>query len=143
MSLVISLFIMIALAVLFGWLATRAWRARRAIIRWPGVVVSGLLAVLCALVAGVALVGFYRLNAPPARPIPSLQVDPAPEQLARGERLAYLCVGCHSSSETSLDGGTENFASVAGTIYASNLTPGGSLKKWSEGESTGPSARSG
>jgi mono/diheme cytochrome c family protein len=135
MSLIISLIIVIALTAFFGWLAVRAWRARRAIIKWPGVVVSGLLAVLGAFVAGVALFGLYRLNVPPGRPIPNLQVDPAPEQLARGERLAYLCVGCHSSSgKLPLDGGTENFAEALGTIYASNLTPGGSLKDWSEGQ---------
>jgi hypothetical protein len=135
MTLIISLIIVIALAVFFGWLAIRAWRARRAIIKWPGVVIAGLLAMLGALVAGVALFGFYRLNMPPARPIPSLQVDPSPEQLARGERLAYLCVGCHSSSgKLPLDGGTENFAPGLGVIYAPNLTPGGSLQEWSDGE---------
>jgi cytochrome c553 len=135
MSLIISLIIVIVLTAFFGWLATRAWRAQRAIVRWPGVVGAGLLATLGAFVAGVALFGFYRLNVPPARPLPSLQVDPSPEQLARGERLAYLCVGCHSSSgRLPLDGGTENFAEALGTIYASNLTPGGSLKGWSDGE---------
>ena len=68
MSLIISLIIVIALTVFFGWLATRAWRAQRAIVKWPGVVVAGLLATLGALVAGVALFGFYRLIARATRP---------------------------------------------------------------------------
>jgi hypothetical protein len=33
-----------------------------------------------------------------------------------------------------MDGGTENFAEALGTLYAPNLTPGGSLKDWTEGE---------
>jgi hypothetical protein len=33
MSLVINIVVVIALALLFGWLTTRAWRARRALVR--------------------------------------------------------------------------------------------------------------
>jgi hypothetical protein len=72
MSLTMSLFLVIILTLFFGWLVTRAWRAQRAVIKWPGVVVAGLLAVLGALVAGVTLFGLYKLNTPPApRPQPS------------------------------------------------------------------------
>jgi mono/diheme cytochrome c family protein len=135
MSLVISLIIVIALAVFFGWLAIRAWRTRRAIVKWPGVVVAGLLAVLCAVVSGVALFGLYKLYLPSANPAPAIQIAGSPEQLARGERLAYLCVSCHSSSgNLPLDGGAESFAPGLGVVYAPNLTPAGSLKEWSEGE---------
>jgi len=135
MSLIISLIIVIVLTAFFGWLATRAWRAQRALVRWPGVVVAGLLTALCAGISGVALLGLYRLYLPTVSPAPAIQIAGSPEQLARGERLAYLCARCHSSGgKPPLDGGSENFAPPLGVIYAPNLTPGGSLKAWSDGE---------
>jgi cytochrome c553 len=97
--------------------------------------VCGLLGALCALAGGMAVLGLYRLNTPQTRTAPSIQVARTPEQLARGERLAYLCVACHSSTGAlPLDGGTENFLAGLGTLYAPNVTPDGPLKDWSDGE---------
>jgi cytochrome c553 len=135
MSLIISIALVLGLALLFGWLAFHAARARRALLKWSGILVAGLLAAVCALVGVVALLGVYRLNMPGAAPVASLQVARSPEQLARGERLAYLCVNCHSSSgQLPLDGGAENFVAGIGTLVAPNLTPAGPLKSWTDGE---------
>ena len=98
-------------------------------------IVSGLLAALCAFVAVVALLGVYKLEAPRSNPLANIQVARSPERLARGERLAHLCASCHSSSgQLPLDGGTENFVEGLGTIVAPNLTSGGPLKDWTDGE---------
>jgi mono/diheme cytochrome c family protein len=135
MSLIISIALVIALALLFGWLALRAWRTRRALVKWPGTIVSGLLATLCTLVGVVALLGVYKLEAPRANPLADIKAAGSPERLARGERLAHLCASCHSSSgQLPLDGGTENFVEGLGTIVAPNLTPSGPLRGWSDAE---------
>jgi mono/diheme cytochrome c family protein len=135
MRLALSIAFVIALALLFGWLAVRAWRSPRALVRWLGMIVSGPLAAFCAFVAVVALLGVYKLEAPRPNPLANLQIARSPERLARGERLAHLCASCHSSSgQLPLDGGTENFVEGLGTIVAPNLTPSGPLKAWTDGE---------
>lgn len=135
MTLPISIAIVIILALLFGWLATRAWRARRALVKWSGTIVAGLLAALCTLVVALALAGLYRINRPPSAPAPAVQIEVSPEQLARGENLAQLCIGCHSTTgDLPLDGSDENFGAEFGTLYAPNLTPGGRLANWTDGE---------
>lgn len=135
MSLALSIILVIALALLFGWLTVRVWRACRAWVRWPGVIVSGLLTVLCTLISVVALPGIYKLEARRAIALADIKVARSPERLARGERLAYLCASCHpNTGRLPLDGGTENFVEALGTLVAPNLTPGGPLKDWSDGE---------
>jgi mono/diheme cytochrome c family protein len=132
---VISIALVIALALLFGWLAVRARHARRNLVKWLGMIVSGLLAALCALVGIMALLGVYKLEAPRSNPLANIQVARSPERLARGERLAHLCASCHSSSgQLPLAGGTENFVEGLGTLVAPNLTPGGPLRDWTDGE---------
>src|SRR5262245_2465299 len=135
MSLKISIALLIALALLFGWLAVRAWCAPRALVKWLRLIVSGLLAALCAFAAVVALLGVYKLEAPRPNPLANIQIARSPERLARGERLAHLCASCHSSSrQLPLVGGTEHFVEGLGTIVAPNLTPGGPLKDWTDSE---------
>jgi cytochrome c553 len=135
MSLIVSIALVIALALLFGWLAVRANRASSALVRWLGMIVSGLLAALCAFVGVVALLGIYKLEVPRPNPLANIQIARSPERLARGERLAYLCASCHScSGKLPLDGGTENFVEGLGTLVAPNLTPSGPLKDLTDGE---------
>ena len=43
---ILSLLVLVLLVVLFAWLAVRAWRARRAIVKWPGVILAGLLTLV-------------------------------------------------------------------------------------------------
>jgi hypothetical protein len=57
----------VAFSVLFGWLAFRAWRAKNAIVKWGGVIVSGLLALVVALAAVVSLIGLVKYY-PPHKP---------------------------------------------------------------------------
>ena len=124
--------------VLTVWLATRARRARNAIVKWAGIGLSSLLALVFGLAALLALVGYYRINFPPGRPpVPDARVTATPERLARGERFAALCAGCHSPDGRLPLVGQDFLAEggpPVGTLYAPNLTPAGEIRDWSDGE---------
>jgi cytochrome c553 len=128
--------ILVILLLLFGFLTWRSWRAQNRLVRWGGAIICGLLTLLVALVAGAALNGFVQLNKTYSNPVADVKVAGTPEQLARGAKLANTCVGCHSSNgQLPLTG--QNFGEGGpplGTLYATNLTPGGELKDWSDGE---------
>lgn len=131
--------IMVAIVVLFGWLARRAWRARNAIVKWGGLVLSGLLTLVLAVVSAVTLIGLVKLYAPRNAPIPDLKVAGTPEQIERGEHIANaFCVDCHSlNRQLPLIGGRDlgtEFPLPLGSFVPSNLTPAGELKDWSDGE---------
>lgn len=134
----VGVIVLVALVALFSWLAKRAWGSKRKILKWVGLVLAGLLTLIFALALVVALIGFSKLNASQNNPAANVKVASTPDQLARGEKLAAGCTGCHSSAHhPPLDGGTENFLAGGpplGAVYGSNLTPGGDLKDWSDGE---------
>lgn len=128
--------VLIVLIVLFGWLASRAWRSKRRILKWVGVVVAGLLTLVLTLALVVALIGFYQLNAAHNNPVANVKVAGTPAQIARGERFAQLCAGCHATTEKPPLVGGPNFGADSpplGTLYPPNLTPT-HLKDWSDGE---------
>ena len=135
---ILSLLVLVLLVVLFAWLAARAWRARRAIVKWPGVILAGLLTLVFAAVTVVAVLGFVKLEARHANPVADLKVAGTAEQIARGGQLAWGCADCHSPvQELPLGGSTENMISGGpplGVLWAPNLTPGGPLKDWTDGE---------
>ena len=134
---VVILLLVILLAVFFVWLATRANHARSAFMRWVGMILSGLLALLFAAVAILAGIGLYRLNVPMYHYTTSdLKIEASPEQIAQGGKKAVLCADCHSSNRKDLDGSPDNFLSDSpmGILYAPNLTPGGDLRNWSDGD---------
>lgn len=128
--------ILVLLLILFGFLTWRAWRANNKILKYAGGIVSGLLTLVVAVVTGAALYGFAQLNKTYTNPVADIKVASTPDQVARGQKLAYACVGCHSSNgQFPLAG--QNFGEGGpplGTLYATNLTPGGELKDWTDGE---------
>lgn len=130
--------VLVVLIVLFAWLTTRAWASKRKVLKWAGLILAGLPTLVLALGLVVVLSGFYRLNASQGNPIANIKVDGTPDQLARGGKLVAGCAGCHSSTHRPpLDGGAENFFAGGpplGAIYAPNLTAGGDLKDWSDGQ---------
>ncbi len=135
MEQIVGTAIVIALAIALGLLAAHFWRAKNVLVRFLGGIVTSALTVLLALVGIVALLGIYRLNAPVGNPAPNLQASATPAQLARAERGARGCAGCHSTKgDLPLDGGATNMLGGLGTLYAPNLTPGGPLKDWTDGE---------
>ena len=134
---ILGVTVLLALATLGAWLAIRARRAQNRGLKWVGLVLSSLLALACTVVIGVALVGFYRITFPSHRPpVTDLKVAGTPDQVGRGARFSVLCPLCHSpTGKAPLVG--QNFASggpPVGTLYASNLTPAGEIKDWSDGE---------
>ena len=78
---ILSLLVFVLLAALFAWLATRAWRAKRAFVKWPGVILAGLLTLVFAAVTVVAVLGLVKLEARHANPVADLMVAGTPEQI--------------------------------------------------------------
>lgn len=138
----LNILVLLALAlavVFFGWLVTRAWKSRRWFIKWPGSVLGGLLALALALVSAVGAMGFIKMYSPSGQPAPQIQVDRTPERIQRGEHIAdVFCVECHSpTGEKPMVGGRDvstDFPIPVGQMISGNLTPGGPLKDWTDGE---------
>ncbi|HEX7587945.1 MAG TPA: hypothetical protein VF478_06480, partial [Anaerolineae bacterium] len=107
---IVGLLVLLVLVVLFGWLAKRAWGSKHKVLKWPALVLSGLLTLAFVLVFVVALMGTLKLNAPAGNPVASVKVTGTPEQLARGQKIAGVCAGCHSTTgKLPLDGGKDDF----------------------------------
>jgi cytochrome c553 len=133
-----GVFILIVLIALFGFLTTRAWKLKNAFLKWGGVVVCGLLTLIPAALLVFGLIGFAKLNEPHANPVADIKVAKTSAQIARGEQLAQICVSCHTPNNQLPLSGT-NFAvkfdmPPMGTLYAPNLTPGGDIDGWTDGE---------
>jgi mono/diheme cytochrome c family protein len=113
---------------------------------WFSKLLGGLLAgAVMLLFAGlfvVGLIGLWQLESPRNQAAPDITVEATPERIARGGQVAASCVPCHSfDGGAILNGGTTNLAPVVsgfltGVVYAPNLTPGGELRRWSDGEVT-------
>lgn len=137
---IVGLVVLAALAVLFGYLAKRAWGSKHKVLKWPGLVLAGLLTLLFVLVFVVALLGTIKLYAPASNPVADIKVAGTPDQIALGARYAGLCAGCHSTTgKVPLDGSKQDFlagpgAPPVGSLFAPNLTPAGEVKNWSDGE---------
>jgi mono/diheme cytochrome c family protein len=74
-------------------------------------------------------------------PVANVTVERTPEQIARGAYLVTAipgCVGCHSSNPAAeqpvLDGRLDDELAALATLYVPNLTPGGRLREWTDGE---------
>jgi cytochrome c553 len=137
---IVGLLILIALVVLFAWLTQRAWGSKHKILKWPALILMGLLTLVFALVTMVGAMGTFKLYAPASNPVANIKVAGTPEQIARGAKFAGLCAGCHSTAaKPPLDGSKDDFLSgpdapPVGSLYAPNLTPAGEIKDWSDGE---------
>src|SRR5258708_2151231 len=123
----VGVLVLVVIVAFFGFLVTRAWKAKNAFLKWGGVVIGGLLTLIPTLLLVLVLVGFYKLNQGHSNPVMDIKVAGTPEQIARGERLAHICSGCHSPND-SLPLVGNNFLAgnglpPIGTLYAPNLTP--------------------
>jgi cytochrome c553 len=130
--------ILVVLIALFGFLTTRAWRLRNAILKWGSVVITGLVTLILTALLVLGLIGFYKLNERHDNPVANIQVAGTPAQIARGQQLAHLCVKCHTSNGQLPLSGVNFLAKFAGPplgrLYAPNLTPGGNIDDWTDGE---------
>jgi mono/diheme cytochrome c family protein len=130
--------LLVVVIIILGFLTTRAWKSKRRWLQWVGSSLSGLLTLIAAALLILALIGFNKLNERFDNPVEEVQVAGTPEQIARGERLAHICVSCHTpGNQLPLSG--SNFAAKfdfppLGTLYAPNLTPSGNIAHWTDGE---------
>ncbi len=124
---------------LFGFLTTRAWKKlKNAFLKWGGVVVCGLLTLIPIVLLVFGLIGFAKLNDQHANPVTDIKVAKTSAQIARGEQLAHICVNCHTTNNQLPLSGTDFAVKFGmppmGTLYAPNLTPGGDIDGWTDGE---------
>lgn len=136
---VLTMVVLLALFALFLMLAIRSWRSHRPLARYLGGVLTSLLSLALLVVTAVVSFGFYKMNfAPHSYKTADIKAQASPEAIARAQKVASLCADCHSSSGAlPLDGSKDNFIAGGppmGVIYAPNLTPGGPLKDWTDGE---------
>ena len=134
----------LAAAVFFAYafftLFVRAARSPNWLAKLLGGLVAGAATILFAGLFVVGLIGMWRLEAPRAAAAPAIKAQSSPELVARGKQVAQSCIPCHSfDGGPALNGGANNLAPViyglsTGVVYAPNLTPGGALKGWSDGE---------
>lgn len=144
---ILILLVLLALTIGAGWLTWKAVRAKRLWVKIAGGLGAGLLTLILAAVTFAGGKGVAMLYFPGAPTAPDLTVAGAPEQIARGEYLVNIaCLGCHSvpgadgkpSREQPLSGGynlsaSEGFGFI-GDMITENLTPGGKLAGYSDGE---------
>jgi cytochrome c553 len=133
-----GVFILIVLVALFGFLTTRAKLLRNVILKWVGMILSGLLTLILMTLLTLGLIGFYKLNERHNNPIANIQVTGTSAQIARGKQLANICVNCHTSSNQLPLSGVNFLAKFPapplGTFYAPNLTPARNIQGWTDGE---------
>jgi mono/diheme cytochrome c family protein len=133
---VICVVVLIATTGILVRMTIWALRARVALLKWAGAGFGVLLTLIFGATTSIMTTGLYRLNARSA-PVPDLKVSGTPEQIQRGQAIAdSFCAACHSKSGT-LTGGVDMGKKLPipiGSFVSSNLTPAGSLKRWSDGE---------
>ncbi len=134
----LGLAMLIFLAYVFFTLFLRAIRSKQLAVKIVGGFFSGLLTLAVVAAIGGAFYGLWQTNVPRARPAVALKVVATPELVSRGQTLAQSCVPCHSADGGPyLNGGATNLAAgwgPYGAIYGRNLTPGGPVQAWTDGE---------
>lgn len=135
---IVGVLVLVGLIALFGFLTVRAWKLNNAVLRWGGVIIAGLLTVIPTVVLILGLVGSVQLNRRFDNPVADIKVAGTTAQIARGERLAHTCASCHGPDGklplAGIDFGARFSLPPIGTLYAPNLTPGGNIDGWSDGE---------
>ena len=134
---VLALLLLAIAAIVAAALTLRVRSVSNRLVRQLGPLVFALGALGCVAALAIALFGYYKLEARQDHAVASVKVAGSMEQIARGMKLANLCITCHSSAaRLPLDGNTRNVISnpPIGRLQSPNLTPAGPLKDWSDGE---------
>lgn len=134
----IGVAVLVAVALLGYWLASRSTRVRAPVLKWLALAPSLLLASLGVVLFVGALIGYWQLNRPGQRPpLSRAGVEITPVRVARGQQLSAVCGECHSTRLAGPLLGHDFFEGggpPVGTIYAPNLTPAGEIRTWTDGE---------
>lgn len=141
---ILIMVVLLALVLFFAWVALRAKRAKHALVKWPGMLISGLLSLLVLAVFGLVIFEQFNFKAVQAnRPLYPIQADMSPSGLARGKYLVENVMGCtgacHSPTGKSPFIGQMDDANLGpAEIYFNvpNLTPDQEtgLGSWSDAE---------
>ena len=133
---IIVLATLLVAALFFVWLSRRLRRVGSAFLRWPGMAISGLVALILFLVCGAAGAGLYK-EASRSAPTPDLKVEQTEDAAQRGQDIAAgFCGSCHSRIAT-MTGGEDlgkHLPINLGSFIAANLTNAGAVQSWSDGE---------
>lgn len=135
----VTLVTLVVLVLVFALLFRRAWGSRRAWVRWPGLVLAGLLTLVSVTVTGVYAKGMFDVYAPKPVAAASVNIGRTPQQIARGQHLAnIMCVECHSTNGAlPLSGGSDFFRASPiplGTLIPPDITPGGKIQQFSDND---------
>lgn len=84
----LGLLIFLILTILFAWLVILAWRSRRTIVKWPGLLLCRLLALAFGLITLFTGKGLYTFYAPRQIAMPHIAIERTVEQVVRGEHIA-------------------------------------------------------
>lgn len=110
-------------------------------LRWLSGALLVLVAAILLVAASLAVRGYAVLGQKQASRVPALRVRPDSSLIGRGRHLAELsCAACHGVRYgLPLSGGTVNLLATRrrralGVLYGSNLTPGGRLGEYGDGE---------
>lgn len=136
---IVGWLILLSVTILAAWLTWSARRVGNRAAKWAGLVVGGLVTVILLVATGAIGSGLYQFYAPRNKPVPAVQSANTSEQIVRGEHVArFVCAACHSpTGDLPLIGGKDvgkESPVPIGALVASNLTPGGPLAEWSDGE---------
>src|SRR3954452_17440228 len=111
------------------------------VLRIVGLILGALVVVIVVAVGGIWLNGQRLLSQRHTNPVQAVTVAGAPDEIARGAYLVTAfpgCAACHSTNSAAerpiLDGQPFTEIAALANLYAPNLTPGGPLKDWSDGE---------
>lgn len=134
---ILSLLVLMALAVVCGFLTWRTFKFRPAILKWLAVVPAGLLTLLFALLTIVVAKGLWTFYAPYPVPEAHVTVVASAEQISRGEHIAtVMCATCHSTNlDLPLSGGnnlSDDAGLPLGDLYAPNITTAGVIRNFSD-----------
>jgi mono/diheme cytochrome c family protein len=139
MSEIFEVALPVGLAALLTFVSLRAFRHKRALVRWGLCSIATLLTLVATIVGVFALAGLARLDAHGA-PATSLTVAGTAEQVHRGHEIADgFCSGCHAPDDLAADlTGDRDLGDhlplPLGSFVAPNLTPAGQLSQWSDGD---------
>jgi len=129
---------LIFFAYVFFTLFLRSLRSHNLAAKLFGGLVTGLLTLAFVAGTAAAFFGMWKVAGARDRPVADVQVAPTPELVAQGQALAQPCIPCHSADGTPiLNGGMNNLAAALGPygeLYGPNLTPGGDIGDWTDGE---------
>ena len=127
---------LLAASTIFVLLFLRACRVKSRSARWSGLSLTGLMVLACLIPPALMVTGIAKSRSRRA-PVPEIKIAATSEQIQRGQAIASgFCGACHSSSGTMTGGRDlgEHLPAPLGHFIAANLTPGGPLSHWSDGQ---------